>query len=534
MRDTALIFLLLIFGLNLNAQVTTLKDDGKVSYVTSENIYVRFNSTKHILIGDTLFVERNGKDVPALRVTNLSSISCVCVPISKMKFVENNKVTTKKYHAEAKDAPVEKTANVAAITPAAVPQQNSINENKSKLKQSIRGRLSVASYSNFSNTSGGNNQRMRYTFSLSANHIGNSKFSTDTYISFVHSNKNWDEIKSNIFNGLKIYNLDVKYEPTKDIKILLGRNINRKVSNIGAIDGIQFEKTFHSLSAGAFVGTRPSYIDYSIDFNLPQFGAYISHTYAGNSGNMQSTLAFVEQRNNGLTDRRFAYLQHSNTLIKKLFFFASAELELYQNIDSVKSSNVNLTNLYLMLRYRIIKQLSVSLSYRSNSSMIYYVAYKDYVQQLLDQATVTGYRFQVNYRATKNISIGARASYRNAKKDPRPTKSLYTYLSFSRIPGLKVSATLSATFLETSYMSGKIYSIGISRDIIPGKLQGSVGYRYVDYKFLDFESSLAQNVGDVNLVWRIMRKLSLSMSYEGIFESTNTYNRLYINIIKHF
>ena len=73
----------------------------------------------------------------------------------------------------------------------------------SELKQDINGRLSIASYSNFSNSPVSNLQRMRYTFSLNADNIGDSKLSAQTYISFVHSNKNWDEVKSIFLTGLK-------------------------------------------------------------------------------------------------------------------------------------------------------------------------------------------------------------------------------------------------------------------------------------------------------------------------------------------
>jgi hypothetical protein len=316
------------------------------------------------------------------------------------------------------------------------------------------------------------------------------------------------------------------------MSILFGRKINSKISNIGAIDGLQFEKKFNSITLGAFAGSRPNYIDYSVDFTLPQFGAYLAHSYDGEKGNMESTLAFVEQKNDWKTDRRFAYIQHSNSLINKLYFFGSAELELYQKIDGVEKSAFNLNNLYLMLRYKVVRQLSFSVSYRSQANIIYYETYKSYVDQLLEQATVEGFRFRVNYRATKKISVGLRASYRAAKQDPRPTKSLYGYINFSRIPGLNASATLSVTILETSYLSGHIYSAGISKDIIAGKLQGRVGYRYVDYKFVNYDASLAQHVGDVNLTWRIMRKLSLSASYEGIFESVNNYSRLFLNLTK--
>jgi hypothetical protein len=54
---------------------------GSVSYVSSQNVYVRFTTTAGIEVGDTLFLEGGKDKVPALVVIQRSSISCVC-PVS--------------------------------------------------------------------------------------------------------------------------------------------------------------------------------------------------------------------------------------------------------------------------------------------------------------------------------------------------------------------------------------------------------------------------------------------------------------------
>lgn len=531
MRQNLLIFIFIISGFILKAQTTIGAEEGNISYITSQNIYVKFKSTKKISVGDTLFVKRNKMLIPALKVTNLSSISCVCMPISELNLNVNDKVETKQKEIEIEDDVDEVKVIKAAPITTIINKPDSITNEKKVNKQKINARLSLSSYSNFSNTEGGNSQRMRYTFSMKAKNIADSKISVETYISFVHRDNNWDEIKENIFDGLKIYSLAVKYQPVESMSIWLGRKINRNISNIGAIDGLQIEKSFKSIVTGAFVGSRPDYMDYSYNFNLLQYGAYVGHVYKSKlKREMRTTLALVEQTNSGKTDRRFAYFQYSNSLIKNLNFFATAELELYQNINGVQQSTFNLTNLYIILRYRVMRQLSFSFSFSDRKNLIYYETYKDYVERLIKESSLQGFRFKVNFRPIKYLSIGAKIGYRSRKDDPRPTKNLRTYISYSRIPGLNASMTLSAILLETAYLSGRIYSLRISRDLIPGKLFGSLSYRYVDYKYSYVDSGLNQHVGDVNLTWKIIRKISLSVAYEGIFETTNNYNRLYINL----
>jgi hypothetical protein len=182
----------------------------------------------------------------------------------------------------------------------------------------------------------------------------------------------------------------------------------------------------------------------------------------------------------------------------------------------------------------VIRQLSLSASYSARQNIVYYETYKSILDQILDPETLQGYMFQASYNPIKYLSVGARVGYRFRKSDPKPSKNLYGYVTYSRIPVLKISATLSATLLETSYISGKIYSLIISRDLVAGKLYAGLGYHYVDYHYFSTESSIPQNMAEFNLNWNIYKKLCLSLNYEGTFEKINQYNRLYINITQRF
>lgn len=539
MKYLLLFGLFIISNLSLKAQSNASSMTGRVSYVTPQHVYVKFSSTKHISVGDTLYMNQNGEMTPVLVVTGLSSISCVGSPLSSVSlkpgdtlaFIERAKEKPK----PEVNVPRETVAVIPPATTKTITASDSVVSGKTTNQQRVEGRLSVSSYSYFSNTPGPNRQRMRYTFSMKADHIGGSKVSAEAYLSFVHSNNTWEAIKKNVMNGLKIYNFTIRYQPVKSVDIWLGRRINPNMSNIGAIDGLQVDKRFKSIIVGAFAGSRPDYTDYSINFNLFQFGAYVGHVYANKQHQeMRTTFAFAEQKNNGATDRRFIYLQHYNSLLKSLYFFATAEMDLYQNINGTKQSVFNLTNLYLMLRYRVVRQLSFSVSYSARHTPVYYETYKDYVQRLIDEETLQGIKFQVNYRPIRKLSLGVRAGYRARKDDPRDSKNLYAWVTYSQVPGIDVAVTLSATILESAYLSGKIYSLDLSRDLVSGKLYAGAGYRYVDYKYSYVEGGLNQHVGDINLTWKIIRKISLSIAYEGVFENSYTYNRIYANLTGRF
>lgn len=545
MRYVLPLFLFLFSGLSLMGQNRTGSLEGSVTYITSQNVYVKFSNTAKIKTGDTLFLQQGENLVPALKVKDLSSISCVCIPVSATTLKVSDKVffKTSQVAVNSKEEPAPSpTANppepVNQMVPIEKPDSTGAGKPlEYKKRQQIHGAVNIASYSNWSSYSSANSQREKLTFSLSARNIGNSNLSAECYISYFQNDKQWNETSNSIFNALKIYNLAISYDFGKKATLLLGRKINPKLSNMGSNDGLQFELKFKPLSIGIIAGYRPNFTDYGFNSNLLQYGAYLYNEYAGKKGYMQTSLAFINQTNSGKTDRRFFYVQHVNSLVKNLTFFGSAEVDIFGKefniLDSTYKtvSTPKLTNLYLSLSYRILRRLSMSLSYSARQNVIYYETYKTYLDRLLDNQTLQGYSLQVNYSPVNKLSIGATASYRFNKLDPKPTQNLYAYLTYSQIPGINTSVTVSTIVLKTGYLNGRIYSAGLSKDLASGKLYMGLTYRYVDYHYNNTEYiPTYQNMGEFSLTWRIIRKLALSVYYEGTFEKITQYHRIYAQV----
>jgi hypothetical protein len=521
--------------LNLNGQTVTENLSGKVSFVSSQNIYVKFKSTSGISVGDTLYIPSNEKLVPVLIVKNLSSTSCVCSAITSENLPPDHLIIARAKISTARpsEKPVENIIKVAPVSEVSDMSAKSIY-GKSERKQKISGSISVNSYSDFSNTIADNSQRFRYTFSIDANNIADSKFSAESYISFRHKLGDWAEVQSNVFNALKIYNLAVKYDPDKTTQIILGRKINPKISSIGSIDGLQAEKTLGKFALGAIAGSRPDYQNYGFNFNLFQAGGYVALNTKSTNGYTQSSLAFMEQMNNWKTDRRFIYFQHSNTLIKNISLLTTFEVDLFKLVNEIPQSTFDLTGLYFSLRYRMTKSFSLTGSYDSRKNVMYYETYKTYLDQVLENEMRQSYRLQANLRITKDLMFGFQGSYRFLKSDKNDSKNIYSYLTYNQIPGLNMTATISGTYLETSYINGEILGLNLSKDMLQGKFQTSLGYRFVDYKLPESGIKIIQNIGEMNLSFMISRNLFFSMNYEGTFEKQDKYNRVYLQLRKRF
>ncbi|OFX22718.1 MAG: hypothetical protein A2033_10665 [Bacteroidetes bacterium GWA2_31_9] len=516
----------------MNAQTSSESENGTVSFLSSQNIYVKFQSTKGILVGDTLFSNINNVLTPILVVKNLSSTSVVCENISSNKLMLNDKIIAKrnsdKKIIEKQKSEIENIMNEETDT------LNLAKTNNSAPKQKINGRISISDYSNFSNTPEDNSNRLNYSLMLNIRNISNSNFSLDSYISFRHETGEWNYIQSNIFNGLKIYNLSVKYDLGKKSFVSIGRKINSNISNIGAIDGLQAEKSFNNFFIGGFAGSRPNYLDYSFDFKLFQAGAYFGHNFSSSKGNMQSTLSIVNQTNNLITDRRFVYFQHNNSLVKNLNVFYSLELDLYQKLNDKSQNVLNFTNTFLSLRYKIFKKITLTTTYDSRKNVIYYETYKNYINTLIETETRQGYSFRINYNVTKHLFTGVKTGYRFQKSDTRPSKNLYAFITYNNLFGKSVTSTLSSTILETSYLNGKVFNLRLSKGLMSGKMNFECGYSFVHYKILKAELPLIQHIASIGISSEIYKNLSLSVNFETDFEKPNRFYRLYLQVRKRF
>jgi hypothetical protein len=505
--------------------------EGMVSYITGQNIYVKFANTEKIENGDTLFIQQNEVLVPALVVQHHSSISCLCKPIGEQTFKVSDKIIAKgKIKTEKADLIIQPANQIEKDVSEQVLTSEENKSPKTTNKQNVAGTISVSSYSNFTNSLSDDLHRFRYVFSMNARNISDSKLSAETYISFSHKLNQWDVVQEDLNNALKIYSLALRYDFSKSATVWLGRKINPVIANIGAIDGIQFQQDWKRIFIGIVGGTRPDYQNYGFNSKLLEYGAYVGQNLKVENGFLQTSLAFFEQRNNGNTDRRFIYFQHSNSYIKNINIFSSVELDLFKIENEKPQNTFSLTSLYLSANYRVSRKLSLFGSYDNRKNVVYYETFKNYTDAILQQASRQGLRLRVNYRPVNYLNIGVNAGTRFMKNDPRATNTLNGNVSYSKIPFINSSLSLSANLMQTAYLDGQVYGARLSKDIVPGKLYGMLNYRWVQFNYANSVSQLNQNIGEIDFSWQFNKKLYLSVNFETTFQESEIYNRLYLNL----
>jgi len=541
MKTPLLFFLLFFLSFKVYSQTSPEVLNGKVSFITTQNVYVKFENTEGILVGDTLYTSEGTKLVPALVVNSMSSISCVGTPLTKnvlnlsAQIVAKKREVKKPHSIKTGDIKYAESTNDQAINAA-------FKKEKTKTtKERFDGRLAVSSYTNFS-SSYTSSERLRYNLTLNASHIGNSDLSAESYISFSHllsfpkKPTDWTGLN----NALKIYSLALKYDLNKTSSISFGRKIYNNMANIGAVDGLEFERVGENFTFGALVGSRPDFLDYSFNPKLLQFGAFVSHNTHNDNGIMQTSLGVFDQLNNFKTDRRFAYFQHTNSLLKNVDLFSSFEVDLYGFVNNQLTSTFDLTSTYISLRFKPWDNFSTSLSYDARKNIYYYETFpQNKIDSTLDKETRQGFRFNLMYRPFKYMIWGGNAGYNLPSVNTKESMNANSFLSYTQLP-FNTYGTLTVTALKTPYLkSMMVYGISLNRDFLAGKVNAQIEYRMGNFTYINaLTDPTKQNIAAMSLFWRIAKKLTISANFEGTMETSGTtktnYGSLYLNISQRF
>jgi hypothetical protein len=512
------------FTLNALGQDNILQ--GQVSFVTTNNIYVKFDDTSTIKLGDSLNL--GGKEIPCLVVKSKSSTSCVCTIINDCEIQKGDEVLFNYVIKTEPEVKQETPSELLLVAP--VLEESS----ESLYKENINGSVSVASYSNI-DSKRENRTRVMTRLALNASHINNSKFSFDTYLNYRYIFEEEDTTSLTRNNVFRVYNLSMRYDALPSLSVIVGRNINPKISSLGAIDGLQVEKYFNKFYIGAIGGFRPDIFDYGFNADLLQYGGYIGLITDAKKFFSQTTLGFLEQQNAGETDRRYVYFQHNSTLFKDLNLFSSMEVDLYSKVDGVTSNDFRLTNIYVSARYRISRKVNLMVSYDSRKRILYYETFQSEIDRLLDDDLARqGLRARLNIRPFKFISTGFSYARRFRSDEQNNSDNLYGYVTWTRIPGLGGRLTLSYNRNESNYLLSNIGSIRYSRDLVKNKLFADFYYRFVDYNYISMTDAYLQHYIGTNLSYNITRNLLFSVSGEMAISDIDTNYRIYARIVQRF
>lgn len=538
-------FILLSIFLLLSTFISAQKKEtaeGNVSYITPQLIYLKFQNTDGISVNDTLYQFVNKNYQPKLLIRYVSSISVACEKLKEfdlkigdtffafIKHQENNIPESDTLLAVQK----KESETESLLTPQVIVSESSKSPDSKFYGDNFSGKYSVQSYTNINNYISFNYQSWRHTLRLDYERIGNSDLNFSTYSIFNYRTSEWSQVTKNYFNALKVYDLHLRYDFDKSFQIWLGRFLNPKISNISTVDGLLAEAKLNLFTLGIVGGSRPDWKDFTFNPKLLEYGIYLSRQDVFLNSSMENTISFFQQTNNSRTDRRFLYLQHSNNLIKNLRLFASSEIDLYKREFEVEKGQVSFTSFFASVGYDPIRELSFNLNYDARKNVIYYETFKSFTDSILENETRQGFRIRALVKPLKYLSTSISAGYRYKKSDVKPTRNIGVIVSYALLPIFESGINVSYNKLISNYVNGDVYSVFLSKTFYEFHSDISFGYRKTKYKFSVSENSFDENAVLIDYNLYLFKITSLSISYEGSFESKRTTSRLLIGITTRF
>ncbi len=533
MRNIIIIlFLLTSTIVNVLGQNSFEWIEGKISFVTKKNIYVKFDKTENIKVGDSLFLKINNDFVPSLFITKKSSVSILCTSINNMNFSKGQSIFAKSMIFKKED---EKVVDSESKEKADIKKNNHglKKELIARPKTKFRGRFTVATSSNIANLGEKiGNHRFRYIFAMKGDNVKNSNFYFDHYISF-NQTYNPDFTHSEKINDkLRFYRITFGYK-NENYDVSVGRQIKNKISALGSFDGIYVDRRIkNDFYTGIIAGSRPDYSDYGFNFDLFQYGAFISYFPDYKKSSTRGTIAFFEQKNTGKVDRRFLYTQFSTSFTPKLRFFGASEIDLYQIREGIVSNSPKLTNIYGNLSFRLSRKVNLSLGFDSRKNRIYYETYKDFLETLIERETRQGLRFRIGIRPFKKISFSLMSNVRFKNKN-LSSKYYNAMVFFRSIPIIKSNISLSANLINTDYLDSKSLSLRFSKRI-KKRINLRLEYKYYQYFYPGTKVTRKQNRIGGSLNFNIIKRLYFSIYYEKALQKERDFSRLNLRATKRF
>jgi hypothetical protein len=224
-----------------------------------------------------------------------------------------------------------------------------------------------------------------------------------------------------------------------------------------------------------------------------------------------------------------------------LNLFASAELDLYNQLDGESLSGARLTNFFLSTRYRFSRKVDVNLSYDSRKRIMFFETFRTDIERLLeDDEARQGLRTRLNVRPAKYTSLGLSYSKRFQSSNQNSSDNINGYITYTKLPTVGGRITLNYNRNESNYLLSNIISIRHSRDLIARKLSGDFYYRLVDYNYIyagasdRTETKTQQYYVGANLMYRLSPSLTFSILGEYAVRESEENSRINARIIKRF
>ncbi|MBL8749333.1 MAG: hypothetical protein JNK78_09235 [Planctomycetes bacterium] len=261
----------------------------------------------------------------------------------------------------------------------------------------------------------------------------------------------------------------------------IGRFLSPHLPEIGLVDGVEVVRRFeHGLRFGAGFGAYPR--PFPSRETGEDTGIHLFFDYTANAKRtFAATIGLQKTWHEGAPDRDLLLLRADGVIAERVRWFASAKVDLYTGSDTVKSRDVDLTELFASLRWDgsdLGAGVSVS---RFTWPELKRAEYQSLPVELVRDGHVDRLSLQGWWRTSKRLRFGARADLWQDQDDEGTSFGLDGDLA--EVIGAGSNLGVSLYEADGGYSSGPG-----ARLLLRGPVGGGywrVGYRWHRYELGD-------------------------------------------------
>ena len=506
-----LLFLFLAFTGAIFSQESILVE-GKITYLTADQIYCDVGTIGGASVGDTLKVLRREQELGLILITNVARKSSVCLSLVPASvFQLGDKVVLDKM-TKPLSQPNEIVKDRLKET-VEKPQ-------KSKLKQS--GNLSFRyTDTQFSNNNSANrgigslNYRLRYDG--------------------LFKPQLWIYGRSDLADKeFKLYQARLTFgSSTGKLYVQVGRVFSPALSGIGATDGLLASTTIkRGISLGVLGGFSPNPQNLNFDKNISKTGGYIHFKNQSPNFRMIGSIAFAQQKVSGKTDREFIFWTWRGNVGNTFSLAMYQTVDLYPDTEIGVRNKMTPTSSQISVRFRPIKSITIRSRYSARRQVLYFESAQTLPDSLFQDELRSGWYNTIQLSMNNIGSFQLGANLRNQKSADRP--AVLAFMSF-RSPSGSNGRTynLKTNYIRNDLITGVRFTVGLDQSLgkkisIYAEADGySYGYgtNWSDY----FQQRI--NVG---MNWRIFSKLQMTLSADYTQEDNYSFQYVYAGLNYRF
>ena len=525
--------------------------EGKITYIAGDAYYTDIGKDKGAIRGDTLYSKSYRNAI--LIIQSISRKSSYCTPIQtsqKISFGEEVFVNT--------------TVTPAQPVPDSLTQKDTSRNVKSDYSTLWVGALSKAGDGNDSLAQAASKQRIVSASNQRPNQLS-GRIAFQSFMSHDRLNPNYsyqqpgglinidiNRIQGSYYNlsanirfrktyssrpirsdnyPVRIYELSLEYNnPSSPFRYAAGRIFAPVINGVGNFDGVFFGyKLSNHWEVGTFGGTQPNNLNSKPDMTNSKLGIYANYKKTWSpTWRWNTTMAFSGQYYNNKIDREYFYVQNDAALGSKVYFYQNSEIGINRSNLSNRKSKIEISNFYIMGHYTPVSSIALSASYDARINVFLIQSYRAIPDSLFDDALLQGFRGDVSWRATRQITISAGTNVRT-----RAGESRKTYLNSAGIyyyNFLRSQYNLNYRFFLTTtpYTKANSSSYGISKQF--SNLYLTATFRTYHYRYTYQNSQYSRNSITLDGSYSISRRLFTTFEYEYSTGKLEKADRFFIEL----